>query len=286
MANANSVEKNLENQQKTLAENESLFDNIPNEQSKYLAPKKTKTLIKKQKISDKENIALSSVRTTKDDEKQKESLIKSKKRVKKFGEVFTPEFIVKQMCDLCEPTISQVDKKVFEPTCGNGNFLVEILNRKLNSVPDFYAKIKKQKNARSKKAQAEIYEFCLILAISNVYAVDIQEDNIEESRERLKEVVYKHIKNIKNSFFFLETIDKILSSNIIVGNTLTQKNELKFFDLKPNFDNLTFEISEHSLQDIEKAYSKTKSANLENLTDVMSQMRASPAKPKTKNILK
>ena len=132
MANANSVEKNLENQQKTLAENESLFDNIPNEQSKDLAPKKTKTLIKKQKISDKENIALSSVRTTKDDEKQKESLIKSKKRVKKFGEVFTPEFIVKQMCDLCEPTISQVDRKVFEPTCGNGNFLVEILNRKLN----------------------------------------------------------------------------------------------------------------------------------------------------------
>lgn len=286
MANANSVEKNLENQQKTLAEDERLFDDISNRQPKDLAPKKTKTLIKKQKISDKENIAFSSVRTTKDDEKQKESLIKSKKRVKKFGEVFTPEFIVKQMCDLCEPTISQVDRKVFEPTCGNGNFLVEILNRKLNSVPDFYAKIKKQKNARSKKAQAEIYEFCLILAISNVYAVDIQEDNIEESRERLKEVVYKHIKNIKNSFFFLELIDKILSSNIIVGNTLTQKNELKFFDLKPNFDNLTFEISEHSLQDIEKAYSKTKSANLENLTDVMSQMRASPAKSKIKNILK
>lgn len=264
MASANSVEKKLKNQQKALAENKSLFNNISNEQLKDLAPKKTKVLIKK----------------------QKESLIKSKKRVKKFGEVFTPEFIVKQMCDLCEPTISQVDKKVFEPTCGNGNFLVEILNRKLNSVPDFYMKIKKQKNARSKKAQQEIYDFCLILAISNVYAVDIQEDNVEESRKRLKEVIYKHIKNIKNSFFFLELIDKILSSNIIVGNTLTQKNELKFFDLKPNFDNLTFEISEHSLQDIEKAYSKTKSANLENLTDIMSQMRASPSKPKTKNILK
>ena len=232
-------------------------------------------IAEKQKIKQKSNYDSSSSR-----------LIKSKKRVKKFGEVFTPEFIVKRMCDLCEPTISQVDKKVFEPTCGNGNFLVEILNRKLNSVPDFYVKIKKQKNARSKKAQAEIYEFCLILAISNVYAVDIQEDNVEESRERLKEAIYKHIKNIKNSFFFLETIDKILSSNIIIGNTLTQKNELKFFDLKPNFENLTFEISEHSLQDIEKAYSKTKSANLENLTDVMSQMRASPAKPKIKNTLK
>lgn len=286
MANANNVEKDLKNQQKTLVEDESLFNDVPNKQSKDLTSKKTKTLIKKQKISDKENVASSSVRTTKDDKKQKESLIKSKKRVKKFGEVFTPEFIVKQMCDLCEPTISRVDKKVFEPTCGNGNFLVEILNRKLNSVPDFYTKIKKQKNARSKKAQQEIYDFCLILAISNVYAVDIQEDNVEESRKRLKEVIYKHIKNIKNSFFFLELIDEILSSNIIVGNTLTQKNELKFFDLKPNFDDLTFEISEYSLQDIEKAYSKTKSANLENLTDIMSQMRASPAKPIPKSTSK
>ena len=71
--------------------------------------------------------------------KPKENLIKSKARVKQHGEVFTPEFIVKQMCDLCEPEISQINKKIFEPTCGNGNFLVEILRRKLE-------KIKKSKN--------------------------------------------------------------------------------------------------------------------------------------------
>ena len=279
MANANNVEKDLKNQQKTLAEDESLFNDVPNKQSKDLISKKTKILSKKTKISDMENIVPSSIMTIKDDKKQKESLIKSKKRVKKFGEVFTPEFIVKQMCDLCEPTISQVDKKVFEPTCGNGNFLVEILNRKLNSVPDLYAKIKKQKNARSKKAQQEIYDFCLVLAISNVYAVDIQEDNVEESRKRLKNVIFEHTKKTTNSIFFLQIIDKILDSNIIVGNTLTQKNELKFFDLKPNFDNLTFEVSEYSLQEIEKAYSKTKSANFENLTTIMEQMQVSPPKP-------
>lgn len=281
MAKAENVEDKTKDNKKYLAGNKgSLGGGLV--QQKSLNSKKSKISTKNLKESSERKTSPTSKTTIKNDQKQKENLIKSKKRVKKFGEVFTPEFIVKQMCDLCEPTISQVDKKVFEPTCGNGNFLVEILNRKLNSVPDFYAKIKKQKNARSKKAQTEIYEFCLILAISNVYAVDIQEDNIEESRERLKEIIYKHIKNIKNSFFFLEIIDKILSSNIIVGNTLTQKNELKFFDLKPNFEDLTFEISEHSLQDIEKAYSKTKSANLENLTDVISQMRASPAKPTPK----
>lgn len=211
MANANNVEKDLKNQQKTLVEDESLFNDVPNKQSKDLISKKTKILSKKTKISDMENIVPSSIMTIKDDKKQKESLIKSKKRVKKFGEVFTPEFIVKQMCDLCEPT------------CGNGNFLVEILNRKLNSVPDLYVKIKKQKNARSKKAQQEIYDFCLVLAISNVYAVDIQEDNVEESRKRLKNVIFEHTKKTTNSIFFLQIIDKILDSNIIVGNTLTQK---------------------------------------------------------------
>ncbi|QWB90742.1 MAG: SAM-dependent methyltransferase [Candidatus Saccharimonas sp.] len=277
MARAENAEDKTKDNKKYLASNKGSLGGGLIEQ-KSLNPKKSKISTKNLKESSKRKMSPTSKTAIKNNQKQKENLIKSKKRVKKFGEVFTPEFIVKQMCDLCEPTISQVDKKVFEPTCGNGNFLVEILNRKLNSVPDFYTKIKKQKNARSKKAQVEIYEFCLILAISNVYAVDIQEDNVEESRERLKEIIYKHIKNIKNSFFFLETIDKILSNNIIVGNTLTQKNELKFFDLKPNFEDLTFEISEHSLQDIEKAYSKIKSANLENLTDVMSQMRASPSK--------
>ena len=275
MAKAEDVEDKTKDNKKYLTGNKGLLGGDLIEQ-KSLNSKKSKISTKNPKESSERKTSPISKSSIKNNQKQKENLIKSKKRVKKFGEVFTPEFIVKQMCDLCEPTISQVDKKVFEPTCGNGNFLVEILNRKLNSVPDLYVKIKKQKNARSKKAQQEIYDFCLVLAISNVYAVDIQEDNVKESRERLKEIIYKHIKNIKNSFFFLETIDKILSNNIIVGNTLTQKNELKFFDLKPNFENLTFEISEHSLQDIEKAYSKIKLANLENLTDVMSQMRESP----------
>ena len=57
----------------------------------------------------------------------KSKQIKSKERVNKFAEVFTAEREVKAMCDFCEPTISEIDKKVLEPTCGNGNFLVEIL---------------------------------------------------------------------------------------------------------------------------------------------------------------
>ena len=57
------------------------------------------------------------------------------------------------MCDLCEPTISEIDKKVLEPSCGNGNFLVEILERKL------------------KKAGKDEYK--VLIALSNIYGVDI-----------------------------------------------------------------------------------------------------------------
>ncbi len=53
--------------------------------------------------------------------------IKSRSRVKERGEVFTEPREVKAMCDLCEPDISRIDKKVLEPGCGTGNFLTEIL---------------------------------------------------------------------------------------------------------------------------------------------------------------
>ena len=57
------------------------------------------------------------------------------------------------MCDLCEPDISAVDKKIFEPTCGNGNFLVEILRRKLTSIPK-----KLRKNPSLAKASITDFE--------------------------------------------------------------------------------------------------------------------------------
>lgn len=61
-----------------------------------------------------------------------EKLIKSKQRVKDFAEVFTPKHIVKNMCDLVpEEMWVSVDTTFLEPACGTGNFLAEILARKL-----------------------------------------------------------------------------------------------------------------------------------------------------------
>ena len=200
-----------------------------------------------------------------------EKLIKSKKRVKQFGEVFTPEFIVKQMCDLCEPEISRIDGKIFEPTCGNGNFLVEILRRKLAKI-----KFKSQKQ----------FEFEIILALSNIYAVDIQADNVHEARSRLHEITLDFVGERKSSIHFLNAVEFILSKTILVGNTLTQKSELKFYNFQPNYEEFSFEISQHSLKEIEENFAKTKKANLENLKIAIEKIESPPEKPKPKRKLK
>jgi len=99
--------------------------------------------------------------------------VKSKKRVSDHGEVFTNEREVKAMLDLVKHETERIDSRFLEPACGNGNFLAEVLQRKLNVVDQRYS-----------KSQIE-WERYAILAISSIYGVDILEDNAQECRERL-----------------------------------------------------------------------------------------------------
>ena len=64
--------------------------------------------------------------------------VKSKKRVADHGEVFTAEREVKAMCDLVEDQCNQISTRFLEPACGDGNFLAEILSRKLSRVTAQY----------------------------------------------------------------------------------------------------------------------------------------------------
>jgi len=60
--------------------------------------------------------------------------IKSKKRVRDYGEVFTPDFIVNDMLDLIKNETERIESRFLEPACGDGNFLAPILERKLEVV--------------------------------------------------------------------------------------------------------------------------------------------------------
>lgn len=94
-----------------------------------------------------------------------ENLIKSKQRVKDFAEVFTPKNIVKDMCDLVPKEMwENVETTFLEPACGTGNFLVEILERKFKLCENWEDGLR---------------------ALKSVYGVDIQQDNVEETKLRL-----------------------------------------------------------------------------------------------------
>ena len=87
--------------------------------------------------------------------------VKSRQRVTDHGEVFTAQREVNAMLDLVKQETERIDSRFLEPACGTGNFLVEILKRKLAVVEQRYA-----------KSQIE-YERYAILALSSIYGVDI-----------------------------------------------------------------------------------------------------------------
>lgn len=99
--------------------------------------------------------------------------VKSRQRVADHGEVFTAEREVKAMCDLVLPETQRIDSRFLEPACGDGNFLAEVLSRKLAVV-------------RKKYRRSTIdYEMNSLLAVSSLYGVDILADNVAACRERL-----------------------------------------------------------------------------------------------------
>lgn len=144
----------------------------------------------------------------------KEKQIKSKQRVREKGEVFTNEREVNAMLDLVKQETERIDSKFLEPACGNGNFLIEILRRKLEVV-----------KTRYKKSQWE-YEKNGLIAIMSVYGVDILEDNISECIDRLFNLFlnyYKTLfkKNVKEDY--LEIVKFVLAKNILCGDALSMK---------------------------------------------------------------
>lgn len=138
-----------------------------------------------------------------------EQQIKTKKRVSDFGEVYTAKKQVNDMLDLVKDQSYDPKATFFEPACGNGNFLIEILRRKLSVILN-------RKNVSSN------IEIEALQCISTIYGVDIQPDNVSEARERLYGVAKDLLGNITYDGFWKAVI-LILKRNIICADTLTAK---------------------------------------------------------------
>lgn len=165
----------------------------------------------------------------------------SKDRVKKNGEVFTPDEIVNDMLDMLDTEMARkhglsdvneindyeyIKDTRLEPTCGDGAILVRILDRKLGRVQKI-------------KEQGGNWKEALLYSVASIYGVDITADNVVMSKRRMLEVIETGRTDVlcinsdkpvtwKTSGFELDTelkklIQLILDYNIQCGNTLTNE---------------------------------------------------------------
>jgi hypothetical protein len=104
-----------------------------------------------------------------------ERLVKSNERVRDLGEVFTPNATVQEMLDLLPETMwsPHPSPTFLEPACGDGNFLVAILERKLDHIAADHANTNLPAGTDASAAQYHALE-----ALASVYAIDISTDNI------------------------------------------------------------------------------------------------------------
>jgi hypothetical protein len=143
-----------------------------------------------------------------------ERLVVSKERVASRGEVYTSKLVVNAMLDLVRQETERIESRFLEPACGTGNFLTEILERKLSIVESRYS-----------KSQLD-YERNAILAVSSLYGVDILEDNVIKCRQRLFEIFdQKYSRRFKKRMKeeCKEAVRFILEKNIVWGDALTLK---------------------------------------------------------------
>lgn len=156
--------------------------------------------------------------------------IKTRQRVRDLAEVYTHAREVKAMLDLIPdmfPTVddpSKTDHKFFEPAAGSGNFLEAILHRKLAFVTAEYYR------------STVLYEHRLLRALASIYAVDIDPENVNESKDRMKHVIQSHLDNDLNTRVstpgFASAVEAILETNIVMANTLTDLHCIEWVDYR------------------------------------------------------
>ena len=144
-----------------------------------------------------------------------EQLVRSRHRVKTYGEVFTPRHMVDRMLDLVREELETgpdfVDKTFFEPSAGDGNFLLAILRRKLHAIESRYP--------------AQEWPRESLFALASIYGVELLEDNHQDAKaimlaeflgfNQAHGIACGARTNLHRAAAYL------IDTNIVCGNTLT-----------------------------------------------------------------
>ena len=119
---------------------------------------------------------------------------KRKQRKKQTAEDFTPLELVNEMLDkLPDEVWADPNKTFLDNSGGNGNFVVEVLRRKLERGHD------------------------PLKALSSVYSVELMPDNVQEMHQRMFYIVKPYLKSDAEEIRAWE----ILHHNCVVHDALT-----------------------------------------------------------------
>jgi hypothetical protein len=155
--------------------------------------------------------------------------IKTADRVRELAEVYTHEREVTAMLDLVTDMFpsraSGADIKFLEPACGSGNFLEEILRRKLRAI--------RFKSVRS----VALYEHRILRAVGSIYGVDVCGENVAEARDRIVAIVRSHYygdaNTVEPSDGFVSALWAIVKTNVLQANFLADASSTEVIDYQP-----------------------------------------------------
>lgn len=148
-----------------------------------------------------------------------EKLVKSKKRVSDHGEVFTPSHIVEEMLDLVKDESERIDSRFLEPACGEGNFLKQVLRRKLTTVQARYSGNEFERNHYA------------LFSLMCIYGIELLDDNAHLCRQNLLSIFMDFITDPRD-IVWKSAAEQVLKVNIVQADALTMKT--------PKGESLTF----------------------------------------------
>jgi hypothetical protein len=118
--------------------------------------------------------------------------------------------MVEAMLDLVKGETERIDSRFLEPACGSGNFLVQILRRKLAAV-----ELKYRKSAFDRRHYG-------LLALMCIYGIELLSDNIAECRANVLEIFAEYL-NLDEADELYRAASYVLSQNLVHGDALAMR---------------------------------------------------------------
>jgi hypothetical protein len=157
--------------------------------------------------------------------------IKSRERVRDLAEVYTHKREVDAMLDLVPHMFpstgdpGNTDRTFLEPACGHGNFLEEILRRKLAFVtPRRYGR-------------GERFEHRVLRCLTSIYAIDVSDDNVQEARGRMRTAIAEHLACHLGAddptAGFGDAVGAILETNVVRADALADAAKIEMVEYQP-----------------------------------------------------